>query len=101
MRPNFVRLTALAAALAAVAACDSRTATSPYGGTGTIGTSGGASGEDKIAPLVTIDTPTTGTLVNVGDSVLVAVHLKDAGGLASLTLRGLSIRGNPDLGNAV
>lgn len=101
MRSNFLRLTALVAAFAAAAACDSHTATSPFGGTGTISGSGGTSGEDKLKPLVTIDTPSTGTLINVGDSVLVAVHLKDAGGLASVEMKGVSIRGSVDLGNAV
>jgi len=101
MRSNFLRLTALVAAFAAAAACDSHTATSPFGGTGTLGGSGGVSGEDKLPPLVTIDTPSTGTLINVGDSVLVAVHLKDAGGLASVEMKGVSIRGSVDLGNAV
>lgn len=105
MRLPLIRLSLLAAALAAVAACDSRTMTSPItgGGTGTGGGSGGLGGDDRLAPQVTIDTPaaTPVPLVNVGDSVLVAVRLRDVGGLGKLELKGLSIRGNPDLGNAV
>lgn len=107
MRLFLTRVTLVAAALAAVAACDSRTMTSPVagGGTGagTSGGSGGLGGDDRTPPQVVIDTPTVSpvSLVNVGDSILVAVHLRDVGGLAKLELRGVSIRGNPDLGNAV
>jgi hypothetical protein len=103
MRLSHFRLTALAAAFAAVAACDSHTAGGPLGtGTGGAGSgSGGLGGEDRTRPLVSIDTPTVGTLINVGDSVLVAVHLRDAGGLASVQIRGVSIRGSADLGTAV
>lgn len=100
MRHSLIRLTAFASVLAALAACDSRTAGGPLvpGGSGSIG---GVGGEDRLAPQVTIDTPSTGTLINIGDSVLVAVRLRDVGGLEKLELRGISIRGSADLGTAV
>lgn len=106
MRFSLTRLSLVATALAAVAACDSRTMTSPIagGGSGTgAGGSGGLGGDDRTPPQVVIDTPTVSpvSLVNVGDSILVAVHLRDVGGLAKLELKGVSIRGNADLGNAV
>jgi len=102
MRLTQLRLAALGAALAAIAACDSRSGVGPLvvGGSGG-NPGGGLGGEDVTPPIISVDTPTAGTLVNIGDSVLVAVHLRDLGGLASLELKGISIRGNPDLGNAV
>src|SRR4029077_16637428 len=73
MRSVILRLTALAGAVALVASCDSRlpTATSVIGSTPTSTTTSPNVGK----PTVVIDSPLVGTLINLGDSVLVSVRL--------------------------
>jgi hypothetical protein len=94
----FFRLVVLGGTVAALAACDTRATgvTPPEGGTGT----GAQTGADVQRPVVTIDTPTVGTMVNVGDSLFVAVRVRDNRDIASVTISAYSIRGNPDLGTA-
>ena len=110
IRASTFRLAALVASMAAVLSCD---AGAPTGigdflggdGTDTIGNGGGnpAVGGDGRLPTVVIDTPSVyGSLVNVGDSVLVAVRVRDLGtGIASLAIDGLDVSGNPEVGTQV
>ncbi|MDB4915791.1 MAG: hypothetical protein JWM95_3435 [Gemmatimonadetes bacterium] len=55
---------------------------------------------DLKKPTLTFVTPIIGGKVNVGDSVLVTAKLHDNVGLQSVTLSGVSARGNPGLGTA-
>lgn len=96
MRNIFIRLAVVVGGVALVASCDSRLSTSPV--TVGSGSSGNTSGK---GPVIAIDTPTAGSLVNVGDSVLVIVRLHDDKALTSLTLEGLKITGSGDLGTRV
>lgn len=110
IRASSFRLLALAGSMVAVLSCDSG---APTGlgeflggdGTGQAGNTGGggtAIGGDGRFPTATIDTPSVyGSLVNVGDSVLVAVRVRDASGIASVKISGLTIKGNPEVGTQV
>jgi hypothetical protein len=96
MRSVLVRLTALAVAIVAVAACDTRLPTSA-----TIGSSSGSSTTttNNNKPSVVIDSPLTATLINVGDSVLVTLHLHDPKySLINATVAGFTQKGSVDLG---
>src|SRR3954468_4957848 len=80
MRPKnlFIRLAVLVAGITLVASCDSRLPTAESvalngGGTGTSGST--TNNKNSKAPTIVIDSPTTGSLVNVGDSILVTVRL--------------------------
>lgn len=98
MRTNLIRLAALAAGVAIVASCDTRLPTTPITPTG-----GGSTGNGNTTgkgPTVTIDTPVVGTLANVGDSILVVMHLHDDKAIQSLSVSGLKITGSVDLGTA-
>jgi hypothetical protein len=100
MRSLLVRLVTLGTAVALIAGCDQRSITTAVpGGTGG-GTGSGGSGSSGAKPLVSIDTPAAGALVNLGDSILVAVRVRDAAGLQSLTIGGYSFRGDASLGTA-
>jgi hypothetical protein len=107
MRVSFQRLVVLAAAVAVVVSCDGAPTTSRIGS----GISGGPSGTapvvppapgsvDSIAPFVLIDTPVANPvqLVNVGDSILVAMRLSDDRALRSVTVAGYKEIGDPNLG---
>lgn len=94
MRPTFVRLSALALGVALVASCDTRLSTTPT----TVGSSTSSGSKSVKGPTVTIDTPTTGSLANIGDSVLVVMHLHDDKALSSATITGLKLTGSADLG---
>jgi hypothetical protein len=74
------------------------TATTPTGGvvSPTPGPTPGPTG--TVKPTVTIDTPLTGALINVGDSVLVTLRLHDIKGIKSATLNGVMQKGSIDLG---
>ncbi|MBA3890222.1 MAG: hypothetical protein H0X64_06805, partial [Gemmatimonadaceae bacterium] len=109
IRASSFRLLALAGSMAAVLSCDSG---APTGlgeflggdGAGQVSTGGGgaAIGGDGRFPTATIDTPSVyGSLVNVGDSILVAVRVRDAGGVQSIRISGLTIKGNPEVGTQV
>src|ERR1043166_667932 len=101
MKAAFVRLLALVAGIAVVLSCDSAPLSSPVGAVGGGRTSGSSGGKDVAKPTVTIDTPTTGTLVNLGDSVLVSMHLHDDSALASVSLFGYRETGDQNLGTFV
>jgi hypothetical protein len=101
IRATLVRLAGLAAGVAIVASCDT---TAPMGtqsgsssnGTGTGTTSGSNTSGNGLS--VSIDSPSVGTLVNVGDSVYVRVHLHSDKTLKSATMQGFTAQGSVDLG---
>lgn len=108
-----MRLFALVASMAAVLSCDSGAPTGvgefnnsdPKDSIGTGGGSGGgaaATGDGRY-PVASIDTPVVnGTLVNIGDSILVAVRVRDnLSGIASVKVQGLKIKGDPSVGTQV
>ena len=98
MRQVLIRLAVIAAGVVVVASCDSRF-TAPTGSTSTTPKSPGVKPVNTNKPTVSIDTPAVGTLVNVGDSVLVTVKLHDAKfPLTSATLTGVTQSGSVDLG---
>ncbi|HEY2378394.1 MAG TPA: hypothetical protein VGH98_20615 [Gemmatimonadaceae bacterium] len=90
-RVHLIRCAAVVAAVALVASCDQRTPLNPFIGGG----SGG--GGVKGAPVVSIDTLQPSP-VNVGDSILVAVHVVEDSSIASVQLFGLTVNGSADLG---
>jgi hypothetical protein len=91
-----LRLAALGLALTAVISCDQRLPTGTIGGGGG---GGNPTGTDLTPPIVTIDTPSVGSFVNIGDSVLVAVRIRDNQVLQDVGVTGVSMRGSADLGN--
>jgi len=96
MRTVLVRLAAVAAGVAIVASCDSRSLTTtsiPTGGGTTSSTS-----TNTAKPTIVIDSPLVGALINVGDSVLVTVNLRDTKGLRSASMVGMTEKGSVDLG---
>ncbi|HEY4304387.1 MAG TPA: hypothetical protein VGM82_07980 [Gemmatimonadaceae bacterium] len=97
MRNLFFRLAVVAGSVAIVASCDSRLTTSPV----SVGSSGSSTNTGVKGPTIAIDTPAVGSLVNVGDSLLVVVRLHDDRALTTATIRGLKIVGSGDLGTRV
>src|SRR3954469_22839772 len=96
MRHTFVRLAALTGAIALVAGCDTRMPTAT-----TIPTAGSPSSQTSSntgKPTVTIDAPLADALINVGDSVLVTIHLQDPKALKTASIEGITERGSVDLG---
>ena len=94
MRSNFIRLAALAAGVVIVASCDARLPSeSQFGSSSSSSTS-----STPKKPTIAIDSPITGTLINLGDSVLVSVHLHDDRALRSATIGGVTQTGSVDLG---
>ena len=98
MRSVLTRLTALAAGMLIVASCDTAmpTSGSTFPTSGSSGTSSSTSNGSK--PTIAIDSPLVGTLINVGDSVLVTVHLHDSKALTSASMVGVTEKGSVDLG---
>src|SRR5262245_9707522 len=90
-RAHLIRCLAVLGAIALVASCDQRTPFTPkfQGG----GTSSGVKG----APTVSIDTVNPSP-VNIGDSILVAVHVVEDSAIESIQLLGLTVHGSVDLG---
>lgn len=109
MRLSLVRLAAVAFGVIVVLSCDNPPASPRFGN----GISGGPSGTspvtppdpskpDTTKPFARIDTPaTTGSLFNIGDSILVVTRLIDNRQLASLTVKGVRFKGNASLGTLV
>src|SRR6185437_4559581 len=101
MRSVLVRLAALGAVVAVVASCDAGLPTTGQfnNGSGNPGSpnTGGAGNSLTIA----IDSPLVGSLVNVGDSILVTVHLHTTRAFKSATIVGVSEKGSVDLGTFV
>lgn len=99
MTRNFVRLLALAGAVALVASCDTRLPTATTVPTsGSIGGGGNQSAGNGLRPTVRIDSPLAGALINVGDSVLVTVRLTDPRALKDAQMSGVTEKGSVDLG---
>lgn len=102
MKRPLIRLLAVGVCIGAVLSCDSTPISAPLNstGSGSTSSSGGSSSSSNSGPLpsVTIDTPTTGALVNVGDSVLVSMHIHDNTALGNLTVTGYTETGSVDLG---
>ncbi len=91
MKATWIRLAAFAAGIAVLASCDTRLPTTARAGSSSTSSLG-------TAPLVGIDSPLVGALINVGDSVFVRVHLHDTRGVAGLSVGALTITGSKDLG---
>ena len=87
MRNLVLRLAVVVGGVAIVASCDSRLSTSPI----TVGPSGSSSNSGVKGPVIAIDTPAVGSLINVGDSLLVVVRLHDDKALTTATIQGLKI----------
>lgn len=88
-RTHLIPILGLLAAIAFIASCDQRTPVMPIGG----GSSSGTPGK----PTVSIDTVQPNP-VNVGDSILVAVHIHDDAQIQSSQILGLTVKGDPNLG---
>lgn len=111
IRATTFRLLALAGSMAAVLSCDAGAPTGLgefLGGNGADTIGGGTGGNPSVGgdgrlPVATIDTPTVyGSLVNVGDSILVAVRARDVGtGIKSIEIAGLTVKGNAEVGTQV
>jgi hypothetical protein len=91
MRSTLLKVAGLVTAVAVVASCDTRLPSQ-------IGLSSNPSSSGGTKPSVTIDTPVVNALANIGDSILVVVHLHATRGLSSVQLSGLSFSGSADLG---
>ena len=89
-RALVIRFAAMTAAIALVVACDQHTPLTPIGG-------GGSGGGTKGAPAVSIDTLQPSP-VNIGDSILIAVHVVDGTAISSVSMQGLTVHGSVDLG---
>ncbi|HEY9227862.1 MAG TPA: hypothetical protein VIP11_14490 [Gemmatimonadaceae bacterium] len=101
MKPILARLAALAGAVLIVVSCDTRMPTaltlpSSTDGGGTT-TGGSSQTSTRNRPTVTIDSPLVAALVNVGDSILVTVHLQGKA-LKSASMSGVTEKGSLDLG---
>jgi hypothetical protein len=94
-----LRAVALAIALAAIVSCDQRVPTGTIGGGGGGGGGGNQTGEDVTPPSVTFVEPAPNSYLNIGDSVLVGVRVRDNQNAASVAITGVSMRGSADLGN--
>ena len=96
MRSVLTKLTALAGAVALVASCDTRLPTA----TNVVGSSPASSpsSPNTANTSIVIDSPLVGTLINLGDSVLVSVRLHDANALRSASMTGVTAKGSVDLG---
>jgi hypothetical protein len=94
MRSNLIRLAALVAGVVIVASCDTRLPSEQQFGSSSSSSTSGTSKK----PTITIDSPTTGTLINLGDSVLVSVHLHADHSLRSAVMSGVTQKGSVDLG---
>ena len=93
-RTLLIRLATLVGAIALIASCDQRTPLTPIGGGGG---GGGGSTANRGAPIVTIDTLQPSP-VNIGDSILVAVRIRDDSTVSNLQVQGLTVHGSVDLG---
>ena len=104
MRNSFIRLAALLAGIAIIVSCDSGPTVSKFGG----GIAGGPSNSpvpppapgtpDTGTPFIRIDTPSTGQLVNIGDSILVVVRAIDDRKIGTIEIVGFKMVGDPNLG---
>jgi hypothetical protein len=91
-----LRLAVLGLALAAIVSCDQRMPSQVIGGGGS---GGNQTGDDVTPPTVTFTEPAANSYLNIGDSVLIGVRIRDNQNAASFTITGQSFRGSADLGN--
>src|SRR5690242_4884923 len=96
MKPAILRVLALAATVAVVLSCDSGPPTAIHQNQN--GGGGGGGGADSTPPSISIDTPTTGALFNIGDSILVTLRLHDDQQLNTMSVVGFKERGSISLG---
>jgi hypothetical protein len=106
MRLPYVRLALLAAGIAIVVSCDAGPTVGSFGSGisgGPTGTApvGPPTGADTNAPFVRIDVPAAGTLLNVGDSILVQVTFIDDRKLGALSITGFKETGDTAFGTFV
>lgn len=105
MRHPFGRIVTVAAGIALIVSCDSGPTVATFGN----GISGGPTGTspvtppapgspDTSAPFLVVDTPFTGQLLNVADSLLVVTRILDDRQIGSFTITGFKETGDPDLG---
>jgi hypothetical protein len=104
MRIPLVRLATLLAGITLILSCDSGPTVNRFGG----GIAGGPSNTpvlppppgtpDTGTPFVRIDTPATGQLINIGDSILVVVRAIDDRKIGTLEITGFKLVGDPNLG---
>ena len=92
IRSTWTRLAALAAGVAVIASCDTATSGVTPPGSSTSSSKTGAK-----APTITLDSPKAGTLINLGDSVFVSLHLHGEQSLRSATIRGVTEKGDAEL----
>jgi hypothetical protein len=93
-RATLARLAGLTAGVVMIASCDTTATT----GSQITVSSNNSSNPNSKGPQISIDSPTVGTLVNVGDSVFVRVHLHHDKSIRSATMQGFTDRGSIDLG---
>lgn len=104
MRSTLIRVFAVMLTAAAVASCD--TATTPCTGvtcnTGTGGGGGGPvpPGADTTGPILNVTQPTDNQAFNIGDTIVVAGNVQDLVNLQSLTMIGVTIKGDTTIGTA-
>jgi hypothetical protein len=91
-RAHGIVLLSVLTAVVLVAACDQHVPLTPN-----IGGGGGSSSGNKGAPAVSIDTLQPNP-VNIGDSIYMVVHVRDDSSIASVTLLGLTVHGDVNLG---
>lgn len=97
-RSTLLRLAGLAGGIVLVASCDTALPTGATTPGGSSSSSSSGSSSNSKAPTISIDSPVVGTLVNLGDSVFVTLHLHDNVALKSATVTGVTQVGSVDLG---
>src|SRR5690242_12726111 len=97
-RSTILRLAGLAGGIVLVASCDTALPTGATTPGGSSSSSSSGSSSNSKAPTISIDSPVVGTLVNLGDSVFVTLHLHDNVALKSATVTGVTQVGSVDLG---
>ncbi|HYC50939.1 MAG TPA: hypothetical protein VEB19_07525, partial [Gemmatimonadaceae bacterium] len=108
MRHSFGRLSTLVGSIALVVSCDAGPTVGKFGN----GIAGGTTGTapvtppppgsvDTNPPFLVVDTPFTGQLVNVADSVLVVTRILDDRAVGGFTITGFKETGDPNLGTFV
>lgn len=106
MRVSFIRLLALTASVAFVLSCEGGVESPTFGngiggggGNGSTNQPQNPNAPDTTRPFTIIDTPSTGQLVNAGDSILVVTRIHDERALAGVTITGFKVTGDVNLGN--
>ena len=105
MRHSLARLAAVVSSVALIVSCDAGPTVGKFGNGGAGGPTGTApvtppapGSVDTNAPFLVVDTPFTGQLVNVGDSILVVTRILDDRQVGGFTITGFKETGDPALG---